>query len=151
MTKVVCAAVGCKHCSDEHICTLKKIRISENCVHTVYDGVQRFNRCKEYEPCELEKRFAELTGMSVKPKPRVDMTALRSCPQCGSYDLVYTQSGIDTNGTPTSHSIKCRICDCSIHGTTQSFVFTKWNEIDRSVDNFQKPPKNGRKNSEKSG
>ena len=32
MTKVVCAAVGCIHCSDEHICTLKKIRISENCV-----------------------------------------------------------------------------------------------------------------------
>ena len=141
MTKVICAAIGCKHCSDDHICTLKKIRLSENYVHTVYEGAQCYNKCKEYEQSKLEERVAEPMKMYIKPEP--DMTMLEACPRCGSNNLVYTQSGIDAHGKPMRHSIKCRDCGCSLDGTTQEFVFWKWNKFERYVDNFSKPFKKG--------
>lgn len=79
----------------------------------------------------------------ISTRQKYDMTMLRKCPSCGSNNLVYTQSGIDKYGMPEHHSIKCRDCEFSLHGSTCRFVFEKWNELDRTVDNLSKMFKSG--------
>ena len=69
MSKITCAAIDCKHNGKGYHCQLNKITLSESYTHTVYDGVQHFWKCKQYEKDpEIEKmeesfkRFVEGGG-----------------------------------------------------------------------------------------
>ena len=57
--KVICAADDCEF-NDNKKCTAKSINLSENYVHTVYDGFQRFNRCNTYKQSEKIAALDEL-------------------------------------------------------------------------------------------
>ena len=46
--KVICASEDCAYIDDKHRCTANSINLTEDNVHTVYDGFQRFNRCRTY-------------------------------------------------------------------------------------------------------
>ena len=60
MTRIYCAAVGCKYLNDrKNACTKKSIHLQWNYVHTVYDGAQEFNRCKDYEMDEEYREASE--------------------------------------------------------------------------------------------
>ena len=66
MTKIVCAAVGCKYNDDDNVCTAPKVAMSEHSIMTLYDGRQHFWKCKQYEESGFSKaikeQFAEMMG-----------------------------------------------------------------------------------------
>ena len=59
MTKIVCAAVGCKYNDDDNVCTAPKVAMSEHSIMTLYDGRQQFWKCKQYEESEISKYVTE--------------------------------------------------------------------------------------------
>ena len=59
MTKIVCAAVGCKYNDDDNVCTAPKVAMSEHSIMTLYDGRQHFWKCKQYKQSDLAKRLSE--------------------------------------------------------------------------------------------
>ena len=56
---IICAAVDCKHNSENNRCKLDKVTLSDHYIHTVYEGRQHFLRCKQYEKSEETKRMEE--------------------------------------------------------------------------------------------
>lgn len=55
--KVICASEDCAYIDDKHRCTANSINLTEDNVHTVYDGFQRFNRCRTYRQSEESKEM----------------------------------------------------------------------------------------------
>ena len=53
--KVICASEDCIHNNDRHQCTAQRINLAEINTHTVYDGYQKFNRCRSYEQRQEDK------------------------------------------------------------------------------------------------
>lgn len=70
MTKVYCADLSCKHCSDKGICTQKTIALSFHSVMTLYDGRQEYSRCKMYEKSERAKELEAAIKPIFNNKPR---------------------------------------------------------------------------------
>lgn len=63
-TKIYCAAIDCEYYRDDGRCTAKTVCLSDHSVMTVWEGRQRFQRCKTYQKskqmAEMEKRFLPL-------------------------------------------------------------------------------------------
>ena len=63
-TKIFCAAIDCEYYRSDGRCTAKSVCLSDHSVMTVWEGRQRFQRCKTYqkskEMAEMEKRFLPL-------------------------------------------------------------------------------------------
>lgn len=73
MMSVYCAAIDCRYNGNKGRCTAKSIRLNDNIVHTLYDGVQRFNKCLMYvesdEYKDIRKKFGPvLNDMMEKVK-----------------------------------------------------------------------------------
>ena len=49
MPTVFCGAIDCEFNNSKNKCTKKQINLSDNYVHTVNDGMQHFNKCKDYK------------------------------------------------------------------------------------------------------
>ena len=58
MSKVVCAALECKHNMEDR-CTASEISLSEEGVNTRYQGYKQFWTCKMYEMSDEAKKFYE--------------------------------------------------------------------------------------------
>lgn len=58
--EIICAAVDCKHNSENNRCKLDKVTLSDHYIHTVNEGLQHFWRCKQYEESEESKHLLEL-------------------------------------------------------------------------------------------
>ena len=63
-TKIYCAAIDCEYYRKDGRCTAKEVCLSDHSIMTVWEGRQRFQRCKTYqkskEMAEMEKRFLPL-------------------------------------------------------------------------------------------
>lgn len=63
-TKIYCAAIDCEYCREDGRCQAKTVCLSDHNISTLWDGRQRFQRCKTYqkssEMIEMEKRFQPL-------------------------------------------------------------------------------------------
>ena len=63
-TKIYCAAIDCEYCREDGRCQSKTVCLSDHSIATVWDGRQRFQRCKTYqkskEMAEMENRFLPL-------------------------------------------------------------------------------------------
>lgn len=63
-TKIYCSAVDCEYVSKRGYCVLKHIDLSDHSVMTVWEGRQRFQRCRAWqkskEYAEMEKLVAPL-------------------------------------------------------------------------------------------
>lgn len=59
MTKVSCATIDCKY-NNDCVCAKKEINLSDHLIHTMYEGVQNFWRCKCYEKSEEAKRIEQM-------------------------------------------------------------------------------------------
>lgn len=63
-TKIYCAAIDCEYYREDGRCTAKTVCLSDHSIMTVWEGRQRFQRCKTYqkskEMAEMEKRFLPL-------------------------------------------------------------------------------------------
>ena len=63
-TKIYCAAIDCEYYREDGRCTAKTVCLSGHSIMTVWEGRQRFQRCKTYqkskEMAEIEKRFLPL-------------------------------------------------------------------------------------------
>lgn len=66
MTKIKCAAIGCKYNSESLYCTRKEIRLSEHDVMTVWDGRQHFWKCSGYEDSDFAKRAKKFFEKAVE-------------------------------------------------------------------------------------
>lgn len=60
MTKIICSDPSCKYQNDNGICSLKEITLTWCATNTKYDGMQSYNRCKNYEEAEDYKRYRKL-------------------------------------------------------------------------------------------
>ena len=59
MTKVVCAAIECKH-QKNGICTKKEINLSQGNIATVYEGRQDVWRCRMFELSDFSREIQEM-------------------------------------------------------------------------------------------
>ena len=63
-TKIYCAAIDCEYYREDGRCTAKTVFLSDHSIMTVWEGRQRFQRCKTYqkskEMVEMENRFLSL-------------------------------------------------------------------------------------------
>lgn len=61
---ISCAAIDCEYITNHGYCRLKHIDLSDHSVMTVWDGRQRFQRCKMWQKSEraavIEKNMAML-------------------------------------------------------------------------------------------
>lgn len=66
MSQITCAAIDCRHNGNKNKCLLNKVILSEAYYHTVYEGLQHFWRCKQYEKSDemsaFEEQFKKLMG-----------------------------------------------------------------------------------------
>lgn len=58
-THVECATIECKY-NHDCVCTKKSINLSNHLIHTMYEGVQGFWRCKDFEKSEEAKRIEQM-------------------------------------------------------------------------------------------
>ena len=59
MTVLTCGALDCKHNGNKCRCDLNKVTMNEAYYHTVYEGLQHFWRCKQYEKSDEAKALEE--------------------------------------------------------------------------------------------
>ena len=57
MPKVYCAALDCAFVSEDGKCHAKSISLSDHSVVTMWEGRQRFNRCKTWQESEHAKEL----------------------------------------------------------------------------------------------
>lgn len=58
-TKIYCAAVDCEFNGDKGLCKSPKVCLSNHSVMTVWDGRQRFQRCKTWQESVESKAIRE--------------------------------------------------------------------------------------------
>lgn len=63
-TKIYCAALDCEYYRWDGRCTAKTVCLSDHSIMTVWDGRQRFQRCKTWQKSkqaiEMEERIKPL-------------------------------------------------------------------------------------------
>jgi len=63
-TKIFCAANDCEYYQENGRCGAKTVCLSDHYIMTVWEGRQRYQRCKTYQrserSIELEKQFQPL-------------------------------------------------------------------------------------------
>lgn len=63
-TKIYCAAIDCAFYRNDGRCTAKTVCLSDHSVVTVWDGRQRFQRCKTWQKsqhaAELQEKMASV-------------------------------------------------------------------------------------------
>ena len=58
-TKIYCAAIDCEYNNSKNVCTAKDVSLSDHYVMTVWEGRQRFNRCKAYKESSFSREIRE--------------------------------------------------------------------------------------------
>lgn len=75
-TKIYCAAIDCEYYREDGRCTAKTVCLSDHSIMTVWEGRQRFQRCKTYqkskEMAEMEKRFLPLMEKMANATTKTD-------------------------------------------------------------------------------
>ena len=75
-TKIYCAAIDCEYYREDGRCTAKEVCLSDHSIMTVWEGRQRFQRCKTYqkskEMAEMEKRFLPLMEKMTNATTKTD-------------------------------------------------------------------------------
>ena len=55
MPKVYCAAIDCEFYKDDGKCHAKSIALSDHSIMTLWEGRQRFNKCKTYQQSQMAR------------------------------------------------------------------------------------------------
>ena len=68
--KVWCAAIDCKH-NKYNQCAAGEINLTDSYVHTLNDGLQHYNTCRNYEPCtEMKDFLRKIADMEVERRKK---------------------------------------------------------------------------------
>lgn len=65
MPKIFCAAMDCEFNGDDGKCHAKEIALSGHSIQTLWDGRQRFQRCKTYQKSTAAKEAEEFFTKAV--------------------------------------------------------------------------------------
>lgn len=70
MPKIFCAAIDCEFNGDDGKCHAKEIALSDHSIMTLWEGRQRFQKCKTYqksrEATEMEQFIARAVAEARK-------------------------------------------------------------------------------------
>lgn len=58
MSKIYCASIECRH-NKKNVCKAKEINLSDEHIHTKYQGFKHFHFCKTYEMSKEAVEFEE--------------------------------------------------------------------------------------------
>ena len=72
MPKVYCAAIDCEFNGDDGKCHAKSIALSDHSIQTLWEGRQRFQRCKTYQKSREAAEMKRFIEAAIKQKEAND-------------------------------------------------------------------------------
>jgi hypothetical protein len=72
MPKVYCAAIDCEFNGDDGKCHAKSIELSDHSIQTLWEGRQRFQRCKTYQKSREAAEMEKFIEAAIKQKEAND-------------------------------------------------------------------------------
>ena len=65
MPKIFCAAIDCEFNGDDGKCHAKKVALSDHSIMTLWEGRQRYQKCKTYQKSKAATEMEQFIAKAV--------------------------------------------------------------------------------------
>ena len=72
MPKIFCAAMDCEFNGDDGKCHAKEVALSDHSIMTLWEGRQRYQKCKTFQKSRMAMEFEQLINKSISDGERRD-------------------------------------------------------------------------------
>jgi hypothetical protein len=76
MSKVFCAAMDCEFNGDDGKCHAKDVGLSDHSIMTLWEGRQRYQKCKTYQKSQAAAEMEQFFAKAVAEQRRNDDATL---------------------------------------------------------------------------